>query len=123
MKRVFALAVSLIASATAYGHHSFSAEFDAEKYISVTGTVAEVRYRNPHVQYFLDVDSDGQVTQWIVAGQNMLVMRRSGVSADTVRVGDQITISGYAGRNGSRKVYLDSMETAGHADAKATISM
>ena len=122
MKRVFVLTVSLIASATAYGHHSFSAEFDAEKYISVTGTVSEVRYRNPHVQYFLDVDSDGQVTQWIVAGQNVVVMRRSGVSADTVRVGDQITISGYAGRNGSRKVYLDSMETAGHADAKATIS-
>lgn len=63
MKRVLVLAVSLIASATAYGHYSFSAEFDAEKYISVTGMVSGVRYRNPHVQYFLDVELDGQVTR------------------------------------------------------------
>jgi uncharacterized protein DUF6152 len=112
MKRLFALAILLTASTAVLGHHSFSVEFDAGKFISVTGTVSEIRFRNPHTQYFLDVVAEGQGSQWIVAGQNMTVMRRSGVLADTVHVGDQITVSGYAGRNGAHKVYLDSFVSA-----------
>lgn len=112
MKKVFMLAISLLASTNAYAHHSFSAEFDGDKVISVTGTVTEVRFRNPHVQYFLDVNTDGEVARWVVAGQNMVVMRRSGVSGDTIGVGDKITVSGYAGRDGAHKVYLDTLLTA-----------
>lgn len=112
MRIAVLLAISLLASSNTDAHHSFSAEFDGDKLISVTGTVTEVRFRNPHIQYFLDVETDGQITQWIVAGQNMVVMRRSGVSASTINVGDQITVSGYAGRNDSPRVYLDTMTTA-----------
>lgn len=113
MKRVFVLALSLFSSVIAHGHHSFSAEFDGDKTITVTGTVSEVRFRNPHVQYLLEVDTDGEVTSWIVAGQNTIVMRRSGVMADTISIGDQITISGYAGRDGAHKVYLETLVTSG----------
>jgi len=112
MKRFVVLALSLTASVVAQGHHSFSAEFDSEKVVTVTGTVSEVRFRNPHVQYFLDVDADGDVARWIVAGHTMILMRRSGVTADTVSTGDQITVSGYAGRNGAQKVYLETLDTA-----------
>ncbi|NOX68077.1 MAG: hypothetical protein GXP15_02735 [Gammaproteobacteria bacterium] len=112
MKKVLTLVISLAASVSAYGHHSFSAEFDANKFIAVTGTVTEVRFRNPHIQYFLDVDTDGQTNQWVVAGQNVIVMRRSGVSARTISIGDSITVNGYAGRDGAHRVYLDSMQTA-----------
>lgn len=112
MRVVFMLVISLFASSNTYAHHSFSAEFDGDKIISVTGTVTEVRFRNPHVQYILDVETDGKTVQWIVAGQNMVVMRRSGVSSDTINIGDQITVNGYAGRNESPRVYLDSMTTA-----------
>jgi len=112
MKKVLVCVISVIASAAAYGHHSFSAEFDANKFISVTGTVTEVRFRNPHIQYFLDVETEGQMTPWVVAGQNVIVMRRSGVTARTIAIGDTITVSGYAGRDGAHRVYLDSMETA-----------
>ena len=90
-------------------HHSFSAEFDSEKRTTVTGTVTEVRFRNPHVQYFLNVDADGEVEPWIVAAQNMTIMRRNKVSAKTVVVGDEITVGGYAGRDGAHKVYLDTL--------------
>lgn len=112
IKKILAFAISLIGSASAYGHHSFSAEFDANKFISVTGTVTEVRFRNPHIQYFMDVDTEGQMAQWVVAGQNVIVMRRSGVTARTIGIGNTITVSGYAGRDGAHRVYLDSMETA-----------
>ncbi len=112
MKNFLTFALSLIMSATAYGHHSFSAEFDAEKFIAVTGTVTEIRFRNPHIQYFLDVDTDGKIAPWVVAGQNVIVMRRSGVTAKTIAIGDTITVNGYAGRDGAHRVYLDSMSTA-----------
>lgn len=113
MKRVVALTLSLLTSVVAQAHHSFSAEFDSDKVVTVTGTVSEVRFRNPHVQYFLDVDTDGDVKRWIVAGHTMIIMRRSGVAKDTVSIGDQITVSGYAGRNGAQKVYLETMDTPG----------
>lgn len=113
MKKVIALSILLFSCAIAQAHHSFSAEFDSEKLVTVTGVVTEVRFRNPHVQYFLDVETDGEIKRWVVAGQNMVVMRRSGMTSDTVNIGDQVTVNGYAGRNGALRVYLDSLETSG----------
>jgi hypothetical protein len=113
MKRVATLAISLFSCAVAQAHHSFSAEFDSDKVVTVTGTVSEVRFRNPHVQYFIDVDTEGELKRWIVAGQNMVVMRRSGVTAKTISVGDRITVNGYAGRDGALRVYLETLEKAG----------
>jgi len=112
MKRFFVLAILLISSVGARGHHSFSAEFDSEKFVTVTGTVSEVRFRNPHVQYFIDVDAEGEVSPWIIAAHSMIVMRRNNVSTDTVSVADQITASGYAGRDGAQKVYLETLDAA-----------
>jgi hypothetical protein len=111
MHRVFVSAILLSASLVANGHHSFSAEFDSEKLVTVTGTVSEVRYRNPHVQYFIDVDKDSETTRWIIAAHSLVLMRRSGFTARTVSVGDEITASGYAGRNGAQKVYLETLDT------------
>jgi hypothetical protein len=112
MKKLTTLFVLLICSGAARGHHSFSVEFDSEKIVTVSGIVSEVRFRNPHVQYFLEVDVDGEVARWIIAGHTILLMKRSGMTADTVSVGDQITITGYAGRNGAKKVYLETLDTA-----------
>ena len=109
MKRAIVIVASLLSSAIVHGHHSFSAEFDGDKIITVTGTVTEIRFRNPHIQYLIDVDTDGEIALWTVAGQNMVVMRRSGVTASTVGIGDQISVRGYAGRNGVHKVYLDTL--------------
>lgn len=112
MTRWILLPLWLIASATVHGHHSFSAEFDGDKVITVTGNVLEVRYRNPHVQYVLEVDSGGEEARWIVAGQNTIVMGRAGVNGSTIDVGDEISITGYAGRDGAQKVYLETLITA-----------
>lgn len=108
MKFVLAI-IGLALSAGALAHHSFSAEFDSDNPLSISGTVTEVRFRNPHVQLFVDVTKDGETESWIVAGQNMVVMRRAGVDRNTVKPGDEITVSGYAGRNGAHKIYLDTL--------------
>jgi hypothetical protein len=112
MKRLNPALLLLFSCYSVQAHHSFSAEFDSDKWITVSGTVVEVRFRNPHVQYFIDVEESGETARWVVAGQNMTVMRRSGVTGDTISIGDEITISGYAGRNGAKKVYLDTLVTA-----------
>jgi hypothetical protein len=109
MRCLAALTLLLSLCTNLHAHHSFSAEFDSEKRTTITGTVTEVRFRNPHVQYFLDVDADGETQAWIVAAQNMTIMRRNKVSASTVGVGDEITVGGYAGRDGAHKVYLDTL--------------
>lgn len=93
-------------------HHSFSAEYDADDYITLQGTISEVRFRNPHVQYFLDVEENGETSRWNLAGQNVAALRRRGVTADSVVVGDNVTVSGYPGRRGAKKLYLDALTTA-----------
>jgi len=109
--RTMLLGFLLSASVAAHGHHSFSAEFDADKMLTITGTVSEVRFRNPHVQYFLEVDDEGDTARWIVAGHTIILMKRSGIAADTISIGDKITVSGYAGRDGAKKVYLETLDT------------
>jgi hypothetical protein len=112
MKKLALITIGLFAGAGTHAHHSFSAEFDSERMITVTGTVAEVRFRNPHVQYMIDVEEGGELNRWIVAGHTMILMRRSGILAETAVVGDQITATGYAGRNGAKKVYLETLVAA-----------
>ena len=112
--KIFVLIIaSLLFASVSHAHHSFSAEFDSEKIVTVRGTVTEVRFRNPHVQYFLEVDTDGESSRWIVAGHTMILMRRAGIASDTVSIGDQITVSGYAGRNGAKKVYMETLDVPG----------
>jgi hypothetical protein len=111
MIKSIAFVLIFLASLHANAHHSFSVEYDSDKVITVTGNVSEVRFRNPHVQYRIEVNTDGKVTLWNVGGQNVGVMRRNGVSANTIKIGEQITVSGFAGRNGAHKVYLDTLIT------------
>lgn len=89
-----------------HAHHSFAAEFDADSTISVEGNIVEVRYRNPHVQYFIDTDNN---ERWNVQAQNVPSLRRRGWSVDTLKVGDRITVNGFAGRDGAKKIYVESI--------------
>jgi hypothetical protein len=96
----------------AEAHHSFSAEYDADGYLTLQGTIVEVRFRNPHVQYFMEVTGNGDKTRWNLAAQNVASLRRSGITADTIAVGDQISASGFPGRNGAKKLYVEVVRTA-----------
>jgi len=106
------LSVSCMLSTTGQAHHSFAAEYDIDNYITLQGTISELRFRNPHVQILLDVDDNGEVTRWNVAGQSVAALRRRGIVADIIAIGDEVTFSGHAGRDGARKLYLDVLVTA-----------
>lgn len=90
-------------------HHSFAAEFDATEMISVSGVIVEVRFRNPHVQYFIEADNNGEIERWNVQAQNVPSLRRRGWSKDTLKTGDLITVVGFPGRDGAKKIYVDSI--------------
>jgi hypothetical protein len=84
------------ASGGALAHHSFAAEFDASKPISLTGKVIELRWSNPHAHIYVDVaDTSGTSVPWDfeLGSPNALVRR--GWSRTALKPGDTITVSGY----------------------------
>ena len=94
------LALGLLAAAVSVSaHHSFAAEYDADKPVTLSGTVVKIDWANPHIHFYVDVKSDtGTVTQWKLEGYppNMLV--RQGWARDTLKVGQAITVSGWRAR-------------------------
>jgi hypothetical protein len=103
MKVACALAFGLlVGTASVSSHHSFAAEYDGDKPVTLAGVVAKIDWQNPHIYFYLDVKNDkGAVTQWKVEGYppNMLV--RQGWRKDvTMKVGDTITVFGWSARNG-----------------------
>ena len=83
-------------------HHSFGAEYDATKPITLTGVITKVEWTNPHSHFYLDVkDGKGNVVNWKFEGYNPAVLSRIGWKKDvTLRPGDTITVFGWQARDG-----------------------
>jgi hypothetical protein len=95
---VFLFAVAAPAS----GHHSFAAVFDADSSVEVSGTVTKLDWRNPHAWIYLDVvNDDGGTDSWSFEMGSVNGLIRRGWSRNSVKPGDEITISGYRARDGS----------------------
>ena len=83
-------------------HHSFAAEFDINKPVSLTGTVTRVEWTNPHAWIYLDVKlNDGKLANWSVETGGPNSLYRLGWKKDAVTPGDTITVLGYQAKNGS----------------------
>jgi hypothetical protein len=86
-------------------HHSFSAEFDATKSITLTGVVTRVDWANPHVYFFVDVkDSKGAVVNYACETDGPNALIRRGWKRDSLKAGDQITVDAYLAKDGSKFV-------------------
>jgi hypothetical protein len=88
------------ATGTARAHHSFAAQYDAEKPVTLSGTVTRVEWTNPHMHFVMDVkDAAGTITSWTFEGYppNMLV--RQGWKRDvTLKPGDTVTVFAWVAR-------------------------
>jgi hypothetical protein len=113
--KLLVLSVTMLMSLgiPAWAHHSFSAVFDANSPIEVSGTVTEVEWQNPHAWIYIDVeDEESGVVNWAFEMGSPNGLRRRGWSRDTVKVGDVISASGYRARDGSNRANLASITLA-----------
>lgn len=98
-------AAALMTAASAFAHHSFQAEFDINKPMTLKGTVAKVEWVNPHVYLHLDVKDDkGVVSRWAFETLGPGRMRAEGMSKQTFGIGKVVTLKGYAARDGSKNL-------------------
>jgi Family of unknown function (DUF6152) len=91
-----------LASTLLLAHHSFMAEFDQRRKISMEGVVTAVKWQNPHTYFYVDVaDKNGKVVNWALetGSPNSLLVR--GWRRDTMKPGDHVSVRGYRAKDGS----------------------
>jgi len=86
-----------------FAHHSFEAEYDASKPVTLKGTVTKVEWTNPHARFYIDVkDASGNVTNWnLELGSPNGLMRR-GWTRNSLKVGDLVSVEGSQAKDASK---------------------
>ena len=93
----------LAAAIPVSAHHSFTAQYDSTKPITVTGTVTKIEWTNPHARFYIDVkDANGTVTNWELELGSPNALIRYGWKRDSMKVGESVTVEGYLARDGSK---------------------
>jgi hypothetical protein len=95
--------VGVLAAAPAFAHHSFAAEYDSAKPVTLKGSVTKMEWMNPHARFYVDVkDDSGAVTNWeLELGSPNGLMRR-GWTRNSLKPGDVVIIEGYLAKDGSK---------------------
>ena len=94
-------------------HHSFAAEFDGSKKITLEGKVVQLEMVNPHSWIHFDVTTpDGKVEHWKAEGGSPSVLLRLGWNRDTLPVGTKIKISGSPSKDGAFRMNTSGIEFA-----------
>ena len=83
-------------------HHSFAADFDVTKHVTLTGRVTKVEWLNPHVHIYIDVtESPTRTTAWTIELGSPNGLRQRGWTSRSLKIGDVITIDGSLAKDGS----------------------
>ena len=95
--------VALGTGGSAGAHHSFAAVYDMKQPVTVHGVIAKVRLTNPHSWFYIDVKNDaGQIEQWAFEAGTPSGMIRNGYKPSVIKVGAEVTISGFHARDATQ---------------------
>ena len=105
LSNLAAAAVVLTMTAPLVAHHSFTAEFDDKKTVTLKGTITKVQLTNPHGWVFLNVkDKDGKVENWAIETGAPLQLIRRGGDKKSLAIGTELIVDGWLARDGSKTV-------------------
>ena len=92
--------ISLLGSSGALlAHHSFTTEYDGTKTFNLKGMVSKVEWTNPYARFYVDlVDETGKMVTWNMELASPSALARNGWTSRTLKVGDQVTVTGYAAK-------------------------
>jgi len=121
----------LLAAMPVFAHHSFAAEYDRTKSVTLTGSVTKVEWMNPHARFYIDVkDDSGKVTNWELELGSPNGLMRMGWTRNSLKEGDVISVEGSLAKDGSnlanarsvklsdgRKVFAGSAEETGSKES------
>ena len=124
-----AAGIGLMLAVPVFAHHSFAAQYDRDKPITLVGPVTKIDWINPHARFFVDVkDANGKVVNWEVELAAPAMLMRRGWTRNSIKLGESVTVSAYLAKDGSnlanastvtlvdgRKVFAGSSGDAGNA--------
>jgi hypothetical protein len=110
----------LLAAAPLFAHHSFAAEYDSDKLVTMSGSVTKVEWMNPHARFYIDVkDDSGKMTNWELELGSPNALLRKGWTRNSLKVGDSVSVNGYLAKDGS---HLANAKTVSLADGRTVFS-
>ena len=104
---LLAIPVLLLFVSRASSHHAFSPVYDEKRLITVVGVMTQFRFVNPHAMMFMDVtDESGKVVKWVVEFAGSLNLSGVGWTADSVKAGERVTVTGNPTHTGSQRMFF-----------------